>query len=326
MRALARCITAWVFLASTSTCALGFAQVPDEVTRAAARGLGNAGVKAYQEGRNEEAVEKLDMAYSVVRVPSLGLWLARALARGGRLVEAAERYREAADLPIQAGNRAVQAKAKAEAVAELEPLLPRIPQLIFQLEGANSSELSVLVDGRAVPASATLAPYPVDPGEHEIEAKKGQEIVRTKVRLAEGQSETVQLRFAPPPPAAPPPAAPPPPPPPPEGPSTARTLGWAAAIAGGASLAAGALTGVLAASQRSAILDDPNCEDNRCPPSQRDEADSLDTLRTVSSVAFIAGGLLAGTGIVLLLTSESTPGPRAEAFVCPTSAGVRGRF
>jgi hypothetical protein len=271
-------------------------------------------------------VEKLDMAYAVVRVPSLGLWLARALVRGGRLVEAAQRYREASELPIEAGNRAVQAQAKSEAAAELAQLRPRIPQLNFQLEGAVASELAILVDGTAVPVSTALGAYAVDPGEHEIEAHKGPELVRAKVRLSEGQSETVRLRFAPTSPAdAARPAAPPALPTRPEGPSAARTLGWAAAIAGGASLAVGALTGGLAAANRSAIMDDPDCEKDRCPPSKRDEADSLNTLRTVSSVTFIAGGLLAGTGIVLLLTSESAEG-RTEAFLSPTSAGVRGRF
>jgi len=47
-------------------------------------------------------------------------------------------------------------------------------------------------------------------------------------------------------------------------------------------------------------------------------------MRTVSSVGFIAGGVLAATGVVLLVTAPS--GGSTQAFVGPQSVGVRGRF
>jgi hypothetical protein len=47
-------------------------------------------------------------------------------------------------------------------------------------------------------------------------------------------------------------------------------------------------------------------------------------MRMASSVGFIAGGVLAATGVVLLITSSGSS--KTEAFVSPTSAGLQGSF
>src|SRR5882724_10278109 len=79
-------------------CALLFVALPahaqdiDDATRAAARKLGTAGVESYQSGQFQVASEKLEKAYRMLQVPSLGLWSARALVKLGHLVEAQERY------------------------------------------------------------------------------------------------------------------------------------------------------------------------------------------------------------------------------------------
>ena len=51
----------------------------DSATRDAARGLGLSGVEAYQAGDYDVASNRLEKAYSLINVPSLGLWSARAL-------------------------------------------------------------------------------------------------------------------------------------------------------------------------------------------------------------------------------------------------------
>ncbi|HEY4160327.1 MAG TPA: hypothetical protein VGM29_19580, partial [Polyangiaceae bacterium] len=62
-------------------CAVSHAQQADDVERSAARELGTAGVEAYQGGDFLTASDELERAYRVRRVPALGLWSARALAK-----------------------------------------------------------------------------------------------------------------------------------------------------------------------------------------------------------------------------------------------------
>ena len=110
-----------------------------------------------------------------------------------------------------------------------------------------------------------------------------------------------------------------------------KTLGWITLGVGGAGLALGGVTGVLALGKRSSIDDSPNCRGDECLPAERSLADSYNSLRTWSSVGLIAGGALAATGVVLLLTAPSAAatadqGPSAALWISPNGAGVRGKF
>jgi hypothetical protein len=93
---------------------------------------------------------------------------------------------------------------------------------------------------------------------------------------------------------------------------------------GGAGIVTGTIAGVLAIDKKSTIDKSPFCADNRC--SDQGLVDSYGTLRTVSSIGLIAGTVVAGVGLTLLLTSSSEKEPSAAAFVGPGSVGVRGRF
>src|SRR5882724_7468657 len=116
---------AFVLLASASARADGA-----DMTRAAARALGNQGVQAYAAHDYAGALDKLDRAYHSLPVPSLGLWSARALAQTGKLVAASERYLEVARLEVKGGDLAIQQQAKADAASDRAALMPRIPNLI----------------------------------------------------------------------------------------------------------------------------------------------------------------------------------------------------
>src|SRR5436189_5578570 len=99
------------------------ASAQTEATRAAARTLGTEGVEALQAGRDTEAVDKLERAFTVVRAASIGLWLSRALVKAGKWVEAMERYLEVSRLDVNSGDVRVQQQAQADAAKELEQLL-----------------------------------------------------------------------------------------------------------------------------------------------------------------------------------------------------------
>ena len=72
-----------------------------------------------------------------------------------------------------------------------------------------------------------------------------------------------------------------------------------------------------------------NCVDGNCPSSQQDTLDSYHTLGMVSTIGFIAGGVLAATGIVLVLVTPSgeaeasTPAVTARAGLGSIQATVR---
>jgi hypothetical protein len=175
--------------------------------------------------------------------------------------------------------------------------------------------------------------------------------VKLSVTLADGEKKTSALEFssaaAPvvaPVPAAEPAAAPAPvaaPAPQSEAPapgadqssdgSSTKTLAWVALGAGGVGLAIGGVTGAIALGKRGSIDDSKNCEGDRCAPSEQGLVDSYNSMRTISTIGFIAGGVLAATGVVLLVTAPSSTSsvgdaPSAALWVSPNAAGVSGRF
>lgn len=98
-------------------------------------------------------------------------------------------------------------------------------------------------------------------------------------------------------------------------------------------MAVGAGAGAVALSKKNALDDDEeNCRDGRCLYTVEDEVSSLRTFRTISTVGFIAGGALAATGLVLLLTGGDAKqkGQRSPASLAlnvgPSSFRFEGRF
>lgn len=281
-------------------CAHASAQEADTVTRDAARSLGLSGVEAYQAGDYAVASDRLEKAYALINVPSLGLWSARALAKRNLLVEAANRYLEVAELQLPQGDAAVQHQAQLDARAELEQLRPQIPRLLIVVQGADATELGLSIDGQSLPAGVVGKPRLVNPGPHRVEARLGAQLQATSVQTPAGRETTATLNFstAPEPRAAPTGDATPA--------STARTLGWIGIGAGGVGLVLGSVMGGLALNKHADIESSGACVNARCPPEQQSDIDKLDTFRTVSSIGFIAGGALAATGLVLVLTSPSS--------------------
>jgi hypothetical protein len=218
------------------------------------------------------------------------------------------------------GDLAMQKQAQTDAASELEAVQPKLPSIVVVLEGAAASEVSVTLDGGPLSSALIDELRPVNPGKHEIIVRRGDETVSVSVVVKEGERKTALLRFGTPL-AEPEPAAPPD-----QGRSTRRTIGWVALGAGGVGLAVGTVTAILAMNKRAEIEDTPGCTPDACPVSEQDEVDALNAFRTTSTVAFVTGGVLAGAGLVLVLTSRSPQGPSASAFIGPGSVGVRGRF
>ena len=302
------------------------AEEADSVTRDAARSLGLSGIDAYEAGDYAVASDRLEHAYALINVPSLGLWSARALAKRNLLVEAANRYFEVAGLQVPQGDAAVQRQAQVDAQTELQALRPQIPRLIIQVTGADASELTLSIDGQVAASGIIGKPRLVNPGPHRVEARLAAAQQSAAVEMQVGQEQTVTLNF--PPPAKKAPAAAPSAPGRPSSsaqPSTQRGLGWVGVGAGTVGVALGSVMGGLALSKHAAIKDSGACSDTRCPADQQSQIERLNLFRSVSSVGFIAGGALAATGVVLLLTAPSNEQQLAATF-SGNSVNFAGRF
>jgi hypothetical protein len=307
------------------------AQELDDASRTAARALGTSGLEAYEGGRFQEASDKLEKAYAIARVPTLALWSARALAKLGRLLEAAARLEEAANIELAEGEQELQRRAKVEAREELETLQSRIPQLVVEVEGAPPDQVNVTLDGEPELQVVVGQKLQIDPGRHRVQATYGEATLQQEIQLAEGDARTLVLPFSGSAGAAAGAA---------EGgaessslmdqhsgssASPLKALGWVSLGLGGVGLVVGGVAGVISLGKKSDIEDSPRCNGNRCAPSERDLVDSYDSARSVSTIGFIAGGVLTAAGITLLIT-QSASGADTQAFIGPGTIGARGTF
>lgn len=312
----------------------------DDAARAAARNAGYDGVKAFQSGDFAVASEKLGRAYGVVKLPTLGLWYARALAKSGKLVEASERYREVVQLEVTEGRVKEQRAAQAEAAADLEALVPRIPMLTIQVHDATP-ESSVTLDGMAVDPSLFGLATPINPTKHVLQAKREGVFREARFQLAEGEKKTVEISLksdgGEPVTTTTATGAAPTLPPQQQGAidpisaeeskgSTQKTLGWVTLGFGGAVTTVGIVSGILVLSKRSELDASGNCVGTHCASSENDARVTFNSMRTISTIGFAVGAVGLGIGTTLLLTTPKSKTERVEAWVGVDSVGVRGTF
>jgi hypothetical protein len=295
----------------------------DDATRSQARELADHGLSLYESGDYAGALGAFERALALVQAPTLGLLSGRCLEKLGRWVEASERYRLAAAMPVdpQAPQpfQTTQREARENARRERQALLARTPTLKIVVVGANPADVEVRLDGGLLPAAALGLRRPVDPGRHELRARSGASL-RTQ-RLTAGPHDrlevTLDLAMPRPKPAAeksgPRPGRP------------LRTAGYVSLAAGAASLAIGA-TAWIVALDRQAELDD-RCKNRVCPEKDEDAVAGYERWRAVAFAGSAVGVVGLGTGIVLLSTGSRDSGAdRLRAWVGAGAAGVRGRF
>jgi hypothetical protein len=99
--------------------------------------------------------------------------------------------------------------------------------------------------------------------------------------------------------------------------------------AGAVGLAVGGITGALAMSNRSDAAGSP-CASSPCVQSAltsyQSSLSSFHTFATSSTVAFIAGGVLAAGGAALILTQHGDSRTAIGVYVGPSGGGVLGHF
>ena len=169
--------------------------------------------------------------------------------------------------------------------------------------------------GVKIPAAELHAAQKVNPGEHEIRASSpGRASAAEKTTLTEGQTSTLTLTLLvarDPPSRAVPPA-----------------LVYTSLGLGAAGILVGSITGVV--SLNSVAAAKKLCAaDGACPPAAQPDLDRSLTMANISNVAFGAGIVFAGLGVVgLVLTPRAAAPPSAGAVLVPLSGGaaIRGWF
>jgi hypothetical protein len=165
-----------------------------DMERAAARETADAGRSQFEAGRYAEAIDSFSRAQQLVAAPPHLLYLARAQAKLGRLVEAHENYLKITreSLPPKPPKPFVDAVSAAE--RELEEVDARLPYVTVAVQGAPAAGVSVQMDGVTLPPAMVGIPFPVDPGTHAFDARgTAAQSAPVTLTLSEGAKEMVML-------------------------------------------------------------------------------------------------------------------------------------
>ena len=290
------------------------AQSEEELAQA--KLLGQQGLALFDKEEYEAALVKLDEADRKARIPPLGLYAGRALARLGRLLEAQARFTQVTAIPLAPNSPEVWQQSKLDAQTELEKLLPRIPSVELEFVGISADQrktVKLSIDGREV--EIALGAIQLNPGEHNVTATYAGATRSQSVTLAVGAKERVRFDFTKSPEAAGSQES---------GPNVLTVVGAVVASAGGAGLIVWGATGLAAMSK----ADDYGCNDDGiCAVA---DVSDLTTLRTVSTVSFYVGGglALAGGGLLLagLLSGEPSNEVALAPIVGPGFIGLSGKW
>ncbi len=310
-------------LAATTAPVSAFAQEPAadnsaEALKRAREQFGQA-LALQTAGDWAGALALLKEVAAVKSTPQVRFNMALCEEKLGKLVAALGDYELAA-----ADARAEKADQVAEEVeGRLESLRQRIPKITVK-RGAGAEAAIIAVDGVSLGDQVIGTPMPTDPGPHTVEGKApGFKPFRQSVRLAEQQSETVEIVLEP---------EPSPPPNlvggaqlPSGGSRGARVAGF---VIGGVGIASLGASGIFFGLRAGKISDlDKVCPDRQCPSSaQQSDIDAGKLYTTIANVTLAVGVAAVAGGVVLVLTSGSSSEPSVALAPAPGGAQLLGKF
>ncbi len=355
MRPACRLLATVPVLLCCSALGIPAAMAQSDADRAQARDLGQQGYAALDAKDYAKAADLLRRADALYHAPTIMLGLARAETHLGKYVEASEHYRKIVLEGAPPGAPQPIRDAIEAAKSEIGDAESHRAKVTLTVKGPDQP--TVTLDGAPMSTAALGVERLVNPGPHVLHASAtGWKDGDKSFTVADGASTQVTLEMeaggaAPP--------APVPPGPGPEGTATPppatdqstapdssgassgapwKTIGWIGIGVGGAGIVLGAVTGGIAAGKKSTASSSP-CDKGPCSPGDlstyQSNRDSYYSMGTISTIGFVAGGVLAAGGAaVLLFAPRNEGGPAAAAppqawvtpFVGPGSAGVTGRF
>jgi len=323
-----------------------------------ARDFGIEGQKALDHGdartaedRFHRAVEIFDSAKAPVP-PTLLLGYARGAAKNNHVIEAAEAYNRIIRAGLPAGAPAPFVKALDDAKHEIDAVEARIAKITINVTGCDNP--TVTLDGAQLPSAVLGIAKPVDPGTHEVKATaSGCKDATASFTVGDGKETTTSLTVSKEatastgttttgtgastssvtgtstgtsastgtgaPPSGETSSG---------GGSGLKIAGIVTLAVGGVGLIVGAVTGGIAVGDHSTLVNN-GCSNGTCPPSEASDLNGFHTMGTLSTVGFVAGGVLAAAGIVMVLLAPSPKkehAARVVPVVGPTGVGMVGRF
>ena len=322
---------------------------PSAADRTTARRLGIEGQIALKKNDFDTAADRFERANDLVPAPSFLVRLARARIGQGRLVEAYEIYRTIIREGVEPDKPEPFKRALAEAQQEVKGLEPRLAWVSVNVVGVRPDEVEVSLNGSVIPSAALGAQRPMDPGMLHVEAKAdGYRTAEAEMQLSEGQHVPVielHLVALPKPPAVAVEVAETQPVMTADGGEpgfmSQSTLGYVVLGLGGIGLAVGGVTGLMAMDRRSQLddmaegctpLPDGRCRvydpDGSLQTEAKKTRDELKTFANAATIGFVAGGALAATGLLLLITAPDDSGGSASIYpyVGLGSIGAVGTF
>ena len=296
--------------------------------------------KALREaGDHQGALGKLRAAHALVETPITALELGRTFMTVGQLVEARAVLLAVSRIPVRNNESTKASEARVEAEALATQLRPRLASLTVHPKGTSATPPKITVDNVVVPPDAATAPRVLNPGGHVVVLEANGQRVQSDVTLAEGQSKEIDIDVPAPgnEPVGVAPLAPVPPLTPPPAPEERKLsplvyAGFGTAAAG---LVVGSITGILTLSKASALKD--ACREGRCPAASQSDLDSASATGTVSTVAFVIGGVGVAAGVIgIFMSGRAAEAPAGSGSsgraalpglrIVPTVNGVRGSF
>ncbi len=315
----------------------GTGHAQSEADKGQAREFGSQAIAAGDHGDWAKAEDLFRRAEELYDAPTLLLGLARARVHLGKYVEASEAYHRILAQALPANASPALRQAVDDAKKEIASVEAKRGGLTINVTGADHPV--VTLDGMSIPAAALGGERPVNPGNHAIHVEaEGFDPSDTTTSVTEGGTATANIVLkhreaaaAQAPSAAPAPAAPAPSAG--GGMSTGKVVGVAGIGVGAVGLVVGVITGALAMGKHSDLTSSP-CATAPCSQSALTTYQSTDssysTLSTVSTVGFIAGGVLAAAGVVLFISAPKGDKAPASAWIAPYvgagSVGAVGRF
>jgi len=303
---------------------------PTASEKAAAEALFHKGTELMQAQSYAEACAKFEASNAIE--PGLGvkLWLADCYDRVGRTASAWALFSEAAVMAQKSGQDE-RARAATERASDLGTRLSTL-EVVPPAQGLPD-DAGVTLDGGAIPAGSVGSPLPVDPGDHTIVVSApGYKSLTLKKTVPAGPASIMlsvpALVRAPAEPAtsaaghgsksdkADEQASSPG--------HTQRVLAYSFGGLGIVSLAGGGFLGLKARDLNQQSLE--HClanEPNACDPQGASLRGQAQNYGNAATAAFIAGGALVTTGVVLLLTAPSSKRDvRVGGWVSPAGPGV----
>jgi hypothetical protein len=219
-----------------------------------------------------------------------------------------------------------------DCAARLDEVERAQPTILFDARDGDGHDLvavKVTVDGQPLADRLDGKALRVDPGEHTfVFAAEGQPPVTQRLVLREAEKDrrervvigaaTVHEAPAPAPVVAPPPAEPAP-----SGLGTRRILGIALGGAGVVGIGVGAIFGAMASSAWSSAKSACGGDIGRCADVSSGNSYKSTTLTdgAVSTVGFVAGGVLLAGGVVLFLLPQHSEAPAAARLTVGPAIG-----